>query len=76
MKTESAVLTFLLSIHPVQVTVAEVARELVGEDASFLERDATDRAAKSLSGFGLIHLHRNLLSPTRAALRAKELFDL
>ena len=73
--TESAVLQHLLSIHPAQLTVAELVRELAGPEAEFAQRDAIERAARDLVAVGLLHRNGDLLTPTRAALRAAELLD-
>ena len=73
--TESAVLQQLLDLHPVQVTVAELVREVGGESPSFAERDAIERAVRDLTGAGLLHRHDAFVMPTRAALRFSELLD-
>ena len=73
--TESAVLQRLLDLHPVQVTAAELVREVGGESPSFAERDAIERAVRDLSGAGLLHSHDAFVLPTRAALRFSELLD-
>ena len=73
--TESAVLQRLLDLHPVQVTVAELVREVGGESPGFAERDAIERAVRDLSGAGLLHSHDDFVVPTRAALRFSELLD-
>lgn len=73
--TESAVLQQLLALHPAQLTVAELVREIGGERASFADRDAVERAVRDLSGVGLLHHHDDFVLPTRAALRFSELLD-
>lgn len=73
--TESAVLHRLLDIRPVKLSVAELIRELAGEEADFGTRDAIERAARELSGVGLIHLDGEYVAPTRAAIRFDELRD-
>jgi hypothetical protein len=73
--TESAVLQRLLDLHPVQLTVAELVREIGGEQPSFAERDAIERAVRDLGGAGLLHHTSDLVLPTRAALRFSELLD-
>jgi hypothetical protein len=73
--TESAVLQKLLDLHPVQVTAAELLREVAGESPDFAERDAIERAVRDLTGAGLLHSHDTFLLPTRAALRFSELLD-
>lgn len=66
--TESVVLQRLLDLHPVQVTAAELVRDLGGESPGFAERDAIERAIRDLTGAGLLHSHGAFVLPTRAAL--------
>jgi hypothetical protein len=73
--TESAVMQRLLDLHPVQVTAAELVRELGGESPDFAERDAIERAVRDLTGAGLLHSHDTFVRPTRAALRFSQLLD-
>lgn len=73
--TESAVMQRLLDLHPVQVTAAELVREIGGESPDFDTRDAIERAVRELSGAGLVHSHDAFVLPTRAALRFSELLD-
>jgi hypothetical protein len=73
--TEAAVLNQVLDFHPVQVTVAELVREVAGEPLEFGKRDAVERAVRDLSGAGLLHRRDGFVIPTRAALRFSELLD-
>jgi len=73
--TESAVLQQLITLHPIQVTVAELIREVSGEAPTFRERDAIERAVRDLTGAGLLHDREAFVIPTRAALRFNELLD-
>jgi hypothetical protein len=73
--TESAVLQQVLEFHPVQVTVAELVREVGGESPDFARRDAIERAVRDLAGAGLLHSYSAFVMPTRAALRFNELLD-
>lgn len=73
--TESAVLQHVLALHPAQVTVAELAREVGGAPGEFAGRDAIERAVRDLSGAGLLHRHDCFVLPTRAALRFDELLN-
>jgi hypothetical protein len=72
---EWAVLQRVLDVHPARVTVAELLRELVGEDADFGERDAVERAVRDLDRVGLVHTREEFVTPTRAALRFQELSE-
>ncbi len=73
--TESTVLRQLLVLHPAQLTVAELVREIGGEQAGFAERDAIERAIRDLGAVGLLHRRDDFVLPTRAALRFSELLD-
>ncbi len=73
--TESVVLQQLLVLHPAQLTVAELVREVGGEQPDFAERDAIERAVRELSGVGLLHRRKDFVAPTLAALRFSELLD-
>jgi hypothetical protein len=73
-RVESALLQRLLDLHPTRVTVAELIRDLAGEDADFAARDAVERAIRELTGAGLLHRGDDgLLALTRAALHFGEL---
>jgi hypothetical protein len=76
---ESAVLRQLLELHPTRLTLAELIRELGGdqdEDAgSFAARDAIERAVRDLGAVGLLHRDTRFVEPTRAALRFSDLLD-
>jgi hypothetical protein len=73
--TESAVLQQVLALHPTQVTLVELIRELAGESVAFAERDAIERAVRDLTAAGLLHHRDSFVLPTRAALRFSELLD-
>jgi hypothetical protein len=75
---EAAVLRQLLALYPVQMTVAELVRELGGEEteedgADFALRDAVERAVRELGAAGLLHRNGDVVLPSRAALRFDEL---
>jgi hypothetical protein len=72
---ESAVLMRVLELHPSQVTLAELVREIGGEGAGFAERDSIERAVRDLGGAGLLHRNDEFVLPTRAALRFDELLN-
>lgn len=73
--TEAAVLQHLIALHPVQVTLAELIREITSDSAGFAERDAIERAVRDLAGAGLVHRTGGFVVPARAALRFHELLD-
>ncbi len=74
-RIEAATLRLLLALHPIQLSPAELVREIAGEDAGFAERDAVDRAVRQLSAAGLAHRGSDTVRPSRAALRFDELLD-
>jgi hypothetical protein len=65
---EAAVLQQLLFLHPTQLSLTELVREL-SEGDDFTERDTIERAVRDLAAVGLLHRNGELLAPTRAALR-------
>jgi hypothetical protein len=71
--TEAAVLQHLLALHPAQVTLAELVRDVGGESPGFEQRDAIERAVRDLAGAGLLHRHDSFVLPSRAAIRFDEL---
>jgi hypothetical protein len=73
--TESAVLLRVLDLHPIQLTLEELIRDVAGEEPGFAERDAVERAVRELGGAGLLRRRDGLLAPTRAALRFSALAD-
>jgi hypothetical protein len=73
--TEAAVIQLVLDLHPTLLTVPELVREVAGEEASFAERDAVERAVRDLIGAGLLHGNEGFAIPTRAALLFSELLD-
>ena len=80
--TRSAVLLIALDLHPIQVTVSELIRQLSPASADFGERDRVERAVLDLAGVGLLHRHDflnrpdALVTPTLAAISADELLDV
>jgi len=77
-RVESAVLRQLLELHPTRLTLAELVRELGGdqdEGGGFAARDAVERAVRDLGAVGLLHRDARFVEPTRAALRFSDLLD-
>jgi len=72
---EAAVLRQLLTLHPAQVTLAELLREIGVEPEDFAQRDAVERAVRDLEATGLAHRRDDFVLPSRAALRLDELLD-
>jgi len=70
---EAAVLRQLIALHPVQLTQAELVREVAGEEPDFSARDAVERAVRQLGIVGVVHRNGDLVVPSRVALRIDEL---
>jgi hypothetical protein len=72
-QVEAAVLSQVLSLHPTQITLAELVREVAVDPEAFAERDAIERAVRDLTRAGLLHRSGELILPSRAAQRFSEL---
>jgi hypothetical protein len=71
--TERAVLECVVDLHPIQLTLAELVRELTDTPEDFASRDRIEIAVQQLAGAGLLHRHGQFVLPTRALMRAIEL---
>lgn len=71
--TEAAVLRQLLALHPVQLTLEELVREVADDPDEFAATDAVERAVHELGVAGLVHRSGDVVVPSRAALRFDEL---
>jgi len=69
---EAALLHYVLALHPIPLSLADLEREL-GGDEDFGQRDAVERAVRDLVACGLLHRSESLVLPSRAALRFEEL---
>jgi hypothetical protein len=72
---EAAVLRQLLALHPVQLTLAELVREISNGQTGFGATDPVERAVGQLSAAGLVHRSGDMVMPSRAALRFYELLE-
>jgi hypothetical protein len=70
---QAVVLRQLLALHPIQLTVGELVREIAGEPKDFRLTDAVERAVRDLAAAGLAHRSGDVVLPSRAALRFDEL---
>jgi hypothetical protein len=70
---EAAVLRQLIALHPIQLTLRELVREIAGESGSFALRDGVERAVRELAAAGLANRSGDVVLPSRAALRFDEL---
>lgn len=71
--TEAAVLRQLLALHPVQLTLEDLVREVAESPDEFAAADAVERAVRELGAAGLAHRIGDVVLPSRAALRFDEL---
>jgi hypothetical protein len=69
---EHSLLTQVLLLHPVQLTILELALR-VETDLRSCEQDAVERAVRELSRDGLLTCDCRRLAPSRAAVRFDEL---
>ena len=72
---QEAVLRQLLALHPIQLTLDDLVREVAGEAGDFAAADGVERAVRELSAAGLAHRNGAVVLPSRAALRFDELLD-
>jgi len=72
---EAAVLRQLLALHPIQLTLNELIREIAGDPADFAPTDAVERAVRELAAAGLANRSGDVVLPSRAALRFEQLLD-
>jgi hypothetical protein len=72
---QAAVLRHLLTLHPIQLTLGELVREITGDASDFAPKDAVERAARELAAAGLVNRSGDIILPSRAALRFDELLS-
>lgn len=70
---EAAILKHLLALHPVQITLDELASQIDDRPEDFARRDAIERAVRELAGVGLLHRRDPFVVPSHAAIRCDEL---
>jgi hypothetical protein len=68
---ERSILTQILVLHPVQLTILELALRVESDREA--GQDAVERAVRELSRDGLITCGLSAIAPSRAALRFEEL---
>jgi hypothetical protein len=64
---QARVLSLLLDHYPDQLSKLEIARELIGENPGFSQRDAFERALEDLLRVGLLQRCESLVLLTRPA---------
>jgi hypothetical protein len=72
-RTEQAVLSLLVHIHPAQLSIDELVRSMTDRYDEFGSRDRIEIAVRGLEGAGLVHKHGAFVFATRAAVRSDEL---
>ena len=63
----------VIDLHPAQLTLDELVRELTDTPEHFGSRDRIAVAVRQLARTGLLHRHGKFVLPTRAVLRTIEL---
>jgi hypothetical protein len=76
-REEAAILRLILELHPAELTLDELNREIIGGSRAFPDLDATQRAVRDLAGSGLLHRpgEDETVRPTRAAVRLYDLWE-
>lgn len=72
-RDQAAVLAYVLALHPAQLTIPDLVREVTAGATEFRENDRMERAIRDLTGAGLLNCPGGLVVPSRAALRFDEL---
>lgn len=72
-RTERAVLSRVVDLHPTHLTLEELLLDQGAEDQGPL-REGLERAIRDLTAAGLLRLDGESILPTRAALRAEEIW--
>lgn len=70
------ILNEVLIQFPAQLTLRELTLELEYDPDDFAQSDAVRTAVSELVAAGLLRLNREAIAPTRAALRANELWGI
>ena len=70
---ERAAVEAVVDLHPIQLTLTELVRELTDTPDDFASRDRIEIAVQQLARAGLLHRHGQFVLPTRALLRAIDL---
>lgn len=73
---QRVVLDEVLHLFPLQPTLRELVRSLNRDPDDFGQNDSINVSVRDLSGAGLLRLRGDAVAPTRAALRANELWGI
>ena len=74
-RDQGIVLMHVLALHPTNLIVPDLVRELTNGSEKFAEDDSAERAIRDLTGVGLLHCLGGMVVPTRAALRLVEILE-
>ena len=70
---QRAVVERVIDLHPIQLTVHELVRELTDTPVDFASRDRIEIAVQQLARTGLLDRNGQFVLPTRALLHAIDL---
>jgi hypothetical protein len=74
LRRQGRVLSFIVSTYPHQIRMAELIRELSADSGETADRLWVEDAVMELRGAGLLFRCEAMVLPTRAAIRAYEVF--
>jgi hypothetical protein len=74
-RDQGIVLMHVLALHPTNLIVPDLVRELTDGSTEFAEGDNAERAIRDLTGVGLLHCLGGMVVPTRAALRFVQILN-
>lgn len=73
---QAAIVSLLLTLHPAQLTVDELAREMHGPSPGFSLDDAVVRCVEELAGSGVLNRSGELVLLSRSSVRLGEVMEL
>jgi hypothetical protein len=76
LRDQRIVLTHVLALHPSNLTVPDLVREISAGSADFARGDKIERAVRDLTGVGLLNCPGGLVTPSHAAVRFDALLNL
>jgi len=74
LRRQGSVLGYIVSTYPHQIRMAELVRELSADSGETADRLWVEDAVMELRGAGLLFRCEAMVLPTRAAIRAYEVF--
>jgi hypothetical protein len=73
---ERVILDHVLQVHPVQLTMEELIREVTTAPDDQRASDGVQRAVRELTSVGLMRMNGDCVLPTHATVRLNELWDI